>query len=636
MEKPASIDDQFLTLINKIIETNIGNEHFSVGELARSAGLSRSMLHRKIKRLTNKSAGDFITEIRITRAKELLEHNIATTSEISYQVGFTDPSYFTKVFKKHFNLLPSDIRKSAVSDKHPPGRYSIETASGPAGSKTISSLRRSLIILLIIVTGGGGIYYLFNTGRSNEKSIAVLPLQNLTGEPGKDYFVDGMHDVLIGELGKIESLRVISRTSTLRYRNSDMLLKDIARDLGVNTIVEGSVMGAGDSLKLLIQVIDVFPEEGHLLVNEYYDDMQNIINIERTAIKDIAQNINIRLSGEEIQLLARSRTVNPEIYKDYLRGIYYLNQGTTESFEMGINYMRQAIERDPGDPLAYAGLALGYAIKGHGMVAPPGSFKSAAAAAEKALRIDPTLAEAHTALALIYSYHLWDWPKVKDAFEQALAFNPNSAIAHAHYAFYYVHFNEREKALYHANMAITLEPFSASYHAWLAWLCFYYGDYDQAEILATKALELQEGIPYGNLVLGWIHIKRGQYHKAIELHSELPTYGDYYKMLIGYTYIQSGEREKALLLWNEMETASEKRFVNPFHRGMLASMLGYTDRAFELFNEACDHKYYPITYIDIFPGIEELKDDPRYGKLMQKMKFPYSKPLLTENRPLRE
>ena len=563
MDRPASADKQFLARINQIIDANLDNEHYSVENLARSAGLSRSMLHRKLKKITGKSAGELITEIRLARARELLENKAGTVSEIAFQVGFTDPSYFTKVFKKHFNVLPGEVRKEAIADK-----YELTTVA-----IKYRFLKRVLVIMLIVTTAGLGVYFLFSKVRSNEKSLAVLPLQNLTGNPENDYFVAGMHDDLIGELGRIESLRIISRTSTLHYRDSDKLLKTIARELGVNIIVEGSVMGAGDSLKLLIQVIDVFPEERHLLVNVYQDDMSNAINIQRKAIKDIAQNIRIRLSKEEEQLLVSSRTVNPENYKYYLKGMYYLNQGKAESFETGINCMVKAIERDPGDPLAYAGLALGYAIKGHGMIAPEGSFRSATAAAERALRIDPTLDEAHTALALIYSYQLWDWPKVKDAFEKALANNPNNAIAHAHYAFYYVHFDAREKALYHANMAVTLEPFSASYNAWLAWLYYYYGDYDQAEILAGEALELQEDIPYGNLILGWIYIKRKQYQKAVELHKKLPSYSDYYKMLLGYTYIQSGEREKALALWNEMETSSEKNFVNPFHRGMLAGML---------------------------------------------------------------
>ncbi len=629
MDNPPSMDDQFLEKIHQIIEANLDNENFSVEDLAWNTGLSRSMLHRKLIKLTGKSTRDFITEIRVTRAKEFLENDVATVAEVAYRVGFSDPSYFNKVFQKFFHISPGNVRKEHTANLIRSSTDRLPEIPQPTRSKTVRFYLKALVILVMISIVGGGVYYFFGVNRNTEKSVAVLPLHNLTGQTENAYFVDGMHDALIGELGKIESLRVISRTSTLRYRNSDKLLQDIAKELGVKTVVEGSVTGAGDSLKLIIQLIKVFPEERHLLVNEYEDDMHNALRIQRTAVKDIAQNIRIRLSEADEKLLAESRTVNPETYKDYLRGMYCLNQGTTEGFEKGIKYMHTAIARDPGDPLAYAGLAMGYAIMGHGMIAPEGSFRSAASAAERALRIDPTLDEAYTALALIYSYQLWDWPRVKKAFENAIANNPNNAIAHAHYAFYYVHFNAREKALYHANLAVTLEPLSASYHSWLAWLYYYYGEYNKAETSALKSLELNEDIPYGNLVLGWVYIKKKLYQQAIDIHNNLPEYGDYYKMLIGYTYIQSGNSEKALALWNEMEKTSKKEFVNPFHIGMLAGMLGYTDRAFDLFNEACDNKYYPITYIDIFPGIEALKDDSRYNDLLQRMNFPSYNTLLT-------
>lgn len=618
------MDEQFLAKIRQVIETNIDNENFSVEDLAKDVGLSRSMLHRRLIKLTGKSTRELITEIRITKAKELLEDNVATASEVAYRVGFSDPSYFTKVFKKHFHVSPVDVKKHLIVI--PDEKTEL---SRPVKRKTKRFYSIAIIIILIIGIAGIIAYSLYNNQKTPEKSVAVLPLHNLTGQPENEYFVDGMHDVLIGELGKIESLRVISRTSTLRYRDSDMLLQAIAKELGVNTIVEGSVTAAGDSLKLLIQLIDVYPEERHLLVNEYEDKMQNAIQIQKNAVRDIADNIRIRLTEKEELILAKIRTVNPETYKIYLKGMYNLNRGTPESFETGIKYMHQAIEQDPGDPLAYAGLALGYAISGHGMIAPEGSFRSAAAAAERALRIDPTLDEAHTALALLLSYQQWDWPRVQEAFENAIANNPNNAIAHAHCAFYYVHFNAMEKALYHANMAIQLDPLSASYHSWLAWLYYYYGDYDNAELLAKKSLELNEDIAYGNLVLGWVYIQRKQYQQAMELHKNLPDFGDYYKMLIGYTYVQSGNRDKALALWNEMETSSEKSFVNPFHRGMLAGMLGFTDRAFELLNEACDKKYYPIIYINIYPGSETLRDDPRYNELLRKMNLPTHPTLLT-------
>ncbi|UCH14823.1 MAG: helix-turn-helix domain-containing protein, partial [Bacteroidales bacterium] len=378
MQQRPLTDDQFLELINQIIEENIDNSNFSVENLAQDVGLSQSMLHRKLIKLTNKPAGDHITEIRLARAKELLEDGADTASSVAYRVGFKDPSYFNKVFKKRYNISPGNVRKSII-DKliHlPTNRKSKIINFSKLKSYNYKLLLKVLIIILIIIIAGGEIYYFLRVIRKPKKSVAVLPLRNLTGHPENNYFVEGMHDALIGELSKIELLRVISRTSTLHYLNSDKSMTDIANELGVNTIVEGSVMAAQDSLRILIQLIDVFPKERHILANEYYDDMHNVLSIQAKAAKDIAQKIRIKLSKHEEQLLTKYRKVDPETYKAYLRGMYYLNQGTAESFETGINYMYKAIERDPADPFAYAGLALGYAIKGHGMIAPERSFRS--------------------------------------------------------------------------------------------------------------------------------------------------------------------------------------------------------------------------------------------------------------------
>jgi TolB-like protein len=584
MGKKSSTVDQFLKITNQIIHDNIDNENFSVEDLAQKTGISRSMLHRKLKNLTGKSARDFITEIRIIRAKELLENDAATASEIAYRVGFKDPSYFNKVFKKHFNVSPGDIRKKVVFDLQP----------------------------------------------SFEKSLAVLPLHNLTGEPENNYIVDGIQDALIGELGQIKSLRVISRTSTLSYRNREMLLQDIARELGVNTIVEGSVLAADNNLRVIIQLIDVFPKERHILANEYQDEMHNILAIQTEAVKDIAQNIRIKLSKDEEQRITKTRTINPETYKDYMRGLYYFNQGTLESFETGINYMQKAIKRDPGDPFAYGGLALGYAILGHGMIYSKEAFRTAEVAANKALKIDPTLDEAYTALALLNLYNFWKWPEAQEAFENALSRNPNNEIAHAHYAWYHVLFGDKEKSLYHARMATILEPLSACYHSWLGWLCVYFREFEQAEIAARKSLELLENHPFGNVVLGWTYLQKKQYREAIVTHEKLPKDHSFYKVILAYTYFKAEIKNKLLALYEEVEEESKKHWVNPFDRSMLAGMAGYTDQAFELINEAYDNKYYPTNHIDvIIPYVEFLRDDPRYNKLFKRMNLPFNRSLYT-------
>ncbi len=631
MEQQPSMNDQFLRIINRIIQDNLDNENFSVEDLAHQAGLSRSMLHRKLKKFTGKSASDLITETRLVKAKELLENNVATASEIAYRVGFNDPSYFNKVFKKHFNISPGDVRKKAVIDQDLLSEKQPPDVSGTSKSKAYKLLLVMASVLVIVCVIFGGIYYFFGVKKPSEKSLAVLPIHNLTGQPENEYFVDGMHDALIGELGQIKSLRVISRTSTLRYRNSEMLLKDIAGELGVNIIVEGSVFCSGDSLCFLIQLIDVFPKERHILANEYRDGMHNVLTVQSSAVKDIAQNIRIRLSKDEEQRITKTRKVDPDTYKDYLRGLYYFNQGTLESFETGISYMQKAIKRDPGEPLAHAGLALGYALMGHGMITSQEVFRSAEAAANKALKIDPTLDEAYIALAMLNTYNFWNWPLAKEAFENALARNPNNEIAHAHYAWYHVLFGDKDKSLYHARMATILEPLSPSYYSWLGWLCVYFREFEQAETAARKALELMENHPYGNVVLGWTYLHKKQYQKAIETHEKLPMIHSHLKVILAYTYFITGNRDKVLALYNEVEEESKHHWVNPFDRGLLAGMLGDEDQAFELINEACEHHYYPTNHINVFlPNAEFLIDDPRYAELFQRMNLPYNRVLIAQ------
>lgn len=629
MENQSSREDQFLTIIDQIIDDNIGNEDFSVEDLAQQAGLSRSMLHRKLIKVTGKSASLRITEKRLEHARNLLENDVATVSEVAYRVGFSDPSYFNKVFKKHYQVSPGNVKKNLKIDNNKPLKE--QDPEIPASSKTKgyrSSVRVALFLIVIIISGGG-LFYIFRGLRPTEVSIAVLPLHNLTGQPENDYFVDGMHESLIGELGQLGVPRVISRTSTLGFRNSDMLLPEIAKKLDVNTIVEGSVMAIGDSIKFLIQLIDVFPKERHLLKKEYSDVVQNVVKIQTIAVKDIAEKIRIRLSENEEQLLEEARKVNPETHQAYLRGMYFLNQGTFESTKTGLAFLEQAIKKDPGDPSAYAGFALGKAIQGHGAIAPRESFRSAKAAADKALIIDPSNDEAHTALALLYLYQYWDWPKAQEAFEKAISNNPNNVIAHAHYAWYHVLIGNINQSIFHAKRAVELDPLAASYQSWLAWLYYHNDDYDQAELWTRKSLELSPDIPWGNMVLGWTYLKNTQFDKAIEVHERLPNNTARWRWFRCRTYVLAGEKEKAISIWNELEELSENQWINPFYLGMIAGVLGDTDRAFELINEAVDNKYFPLTYMDVFPSSDFIKNDPRYRAILQKMNLPFDRTLLT-------
>jgi TolB-like protein/AraC-like DNA-binding protein/Tfp pilus assembly protein PilF len=628
MDRQTANSQTFVQKLTEIIETNLKNEQFGVSELAREMGISRSNLYTKVKRITKKSVSRFISEVRLTKAMELLRQTSLTVSEVAYEVGFGSPTYFTKCFHDYYGIPPGEVSEYEESDSEiePTPQQDIDILKRRKKTKLLFAATTLIILVIISFIVVKPLSF---TKANTEKSIAVLPLQNLTGQTENDYLVDGIHDALIGELGRIESLRVISRTSTLRYRDSNMLLKDIANELGVNTIMEGAVIGAGDSLRMLIQLIDVFPKERHILSNEYRDGISHILTLQSEVVKDIAKKTDLKLSKKEEQQLNRARKINPETYKAYLRGMYYVNQGTKKSFEKGINYLNEAIKKDPGDPFAYAGLALGYAIQGHGQLESEESFLRAMSAANKAIKLDPTIDEAYTALALLYLYDLWDWPKAKEAFESALANNPNNAIANAHYAWYYVLFSDFETSIYYGKKAVMIEPLSASYNAWLALLYVHMKEYDLAENYARKALSINEDTPYAYFALGKICIIKGQYQQAIEYQEKLPQKGFYYKVMRGYAYVKAGQREKAMELWNEVENYAKNHRVNCCYRGMMAAYLGFTDKAFELLNEAIDRKDFPVIYINTYVFIESIRNDPRFDQLLARMNLLTGKSSLT-------
>ncbi|MCU4155579.1 helix-turn-helix domain-containing protein [Carboxylicivirga sp. A043] len=613
MEPHQSMDEQFISKVHEIIEQNIDNEDFSVEKLATNVGLSRSMLHRKLIKVSGKNASETITEIRLLKAKQLLESNCTTVSETAYKVGYKTPSYFNRVFKQHYHVSPGDVKRHAQEHPFIKSKFKLQSNNAPRPKKLLYITFLSLIILGLFVIS----FYVFNP-TIKPKSIAVLPLENLTGDTNNDYIINGIHDALIGELGRLSSLRVISRKSTLHYQERNMLLQDIASELDVDNIIEGSVVSSGDSIHLIIQAIKVFPHERHLMATKYQDKLGNILHLQSNVAKDIAKTIKARISDKELQQMTQTRQVNPEVYRSYLRGIYALHQGNHKWLKEGIQHMQNAIRIDPGDPLAYAGLALGYATMGHGQLDAETSFSRAVSAANKAIKLDPTIDESYTALSLLYLYSDWNWPLTKVSFENALEANPNNAIAHAHYAWYHFLFNDMEQCIKHAKQATLLDPLYPAYHAWLGLLYCNNNQYDEAVNAAKKALALNENTSYAHLVLGWNFIHNNQFQQAIEVFEGLPQTMQW-DMHRVYCYTQCGQKEKALAIWNHYLEKAKTQNINDCYNGMMAACLGYNDVAFECFNKAIDKKTYPITYINYNPASQSIRNDARYTRLLQRM-----------------
>jgi len=339
------------------------------------------------------------------------------------------------------------------------------TLPATATATPVRSLwRLALAIGLVVVAIVVGL----NIGRWREKvlggagpgrieSLAVLPLENLTGDPEQEYFADGMTGALITELSKIGALRVISRQSVMRYKDVKKPLPEIARELNVNAVVEGSVLRVAERVRITAQLIGAVPER-HLWADNYDRDVT---------------------PDQEARLAAR-RPVNPETYEAYLKGMFHLNKMTPEGTEKGLAYLHQAIENDPADPLAYAGLAGGYSIIGHGPAPSPEALPRAKAAALKALELDDTLAEAHAVLAEVKLYYDWDWAGAEQALQRALELNPNLAEAHAHYAWYLARLGRLDEGLAEMKRAQELDPLAPIYSAFLGQQYWGAGLYEEA------------------------------------------------------------------------------------------------------------------------------------------------------------
>ena len=383
-------------------------------------------------------------------------------------------------------------------------------------------------------------------------SIAVLPLENLSGDPGQDYFADGFTEALTTDLSKIGALKIVSRTSAMQYKGAKKLLRDIARELGVDGIIEGSVSRVGSHVRITAQLIDVSTDM-HLWAESYERDLQDVLRLQGEVAQAIARQINITLTHEQQTRLTTNRTVKADAYEAYLKGMFYLTKLTPEGIEKGLGYLQQAIDKDPSNPVPYAELALGYCLVAHSSSPPPEAFVRARAATAKALELDSASAEAQTASALIKLYWDWDFEGAEDAFRRALEMNPNLAMAHAHYAWYLLLFARTNEALAEAKRAAELDPLMPLLTAWVGWVCWSEGQFDEAIEEARKSLELNPTLPDALFVLGGAYQDKKMYKEAIEVQQKLGEFNPDWKWALGATYAAAGRKDEALKVAAEVQ-----------------------------------------------------------------------------------
>ena len=494
--------------------------------------------------------------------------------------------------------------------------------SGEVTASAVARRKRPWIpVAAVVVAVVAAVYWIGGSSSSTPRlaSIAVLPFDNTSGDPEQDYFVEGMQTALIGELAQIGNIRVISRRSTMRYRDSDKTITEIASELGVDGVVEASVLRQGDSVHLQVQLIEALPAERQLWDQLFDSDTEDVLQMHSSVARAIAENLDIELTVDDETRLANIPTVSRATYEAYLRGMYYLNKGTPEDFQRGLSYFREAVDNDPGDPLAYAGLALGYVTLGHSPAATPEVWDRARAAALRAVTLDSTLAEAWAALADISMYIDWDWDGAAKAFARADELNPSLAMNHYHWAWFHILFDRIDEGLVEHTEAQRLDPLTPLHTAWLGEIYYMKGDYQRGINEALKSLEFAPENVAGHVVLGTGYLRQGKFEEAIAAHERMVEINPAWVGILGRTYALVGRQDEAHEIAAELEAGD----ITPWGAlslAMIYTALGDNDNAFRWLQYRPAHAWLP--WIRSPWWFEPLHDDPRMVPLLEEMGLP--------------
>ncbi len=443
--------------------------------------------------------------------------------------------------------------------------------------------------------------------------LAVLPFANLMNDPQQEYFVDGIHDALLTELSKLGALTVISRQSVMRYKGSDKSLGEIARELQAHALIEGSVLRAGDQVRFNVQLIEGATDR-HLWADIFDRKLEDVLALHSDVARAIANQVKITLTPDEETRLASVRRVNPETYELYLKGMFHIHKSTPEGYKTGLAYLNRAVEIDPSEPLAYAGLALGYSLIGHDV--DPAAFTKASSAAAKALELDSTLAEIHESRAEIKIYSEWDIPGAKALFEKVISLNPNLAIAHGQYSWLLLILGRHDEVAVEIKRAVELDPLNPLYPAWAGWH-FVWKGLDGGLEWAHKSVELDPDSPWGLYVLGRVHSLEGRFAEAIEAHARAAEVAPFLKWALGYTYALAGQADTARAIAREL--AVQPAPMDNWGLAMIYSALGDTDEAFRWLDSAYAVRWAWMPWLETQFAFSSLHSDPRFAAIVEKI-----------------
>jgi serine/threonine-protein kinase len=497
-------------------------------------------------------------------------------------------------------------------------------ATTSAGSVAGRLGRRPLAAFLgltaVLVALGLGVYYFAARGKTIN-SVAIMPFVNTRNNPNAEYLSDGLTESIISSLSQIPNLKVMSRSAVFRYKGQNVEPQEVGQKLGVGAVLMGTVDQIGDNLVIKTELIDV--SDGSQLWGEQYNrKISDLIAVQQEISWKISKKLRLRLTGEEEKRITKHYTENTEAYQLYLKGRYFWNKRGKENLNNGIRSFQEAIKIDPGYALAYSGMADSYALLAdNGAVAPNDAMPRAKAAAERAIELDPELAEGYTSLAFVKLSYDWDWPAAERDFKRALELNPNYATAHQWYASYLLQMGRYDDAREEIRRAQQLDPLSLIINANKGYYLYFARQYDEAIAQYRKTLEIDPNFGVGRFYLAQAYVQKKMYGEAIaEFQKLIASPGDDLETAaaLGYAYARSGRRAEAQKILAEMIELQKSRYVSPLYIATVHAGLDDKDQAMEWLYKAYDGKHPGLVLIKVDPMFDSLRGDGRFQELLRR------------------
>jgi TolB-like protein/DNA-binding winged helix-turn-helix (wHTH) protein/Tfp pilus assembly protein PilF len=455
------------------------------------------------------------------------------------------------------------------------------------------------------------------------RSLAVLPLENIAATPGQEYLADGMTDELIASLAKVRSLRITSRTSSMEYKGTRKPLSEIARELNVDAVVEGTVQRSGGNVRITAELVQTSSDRA-LWAETYENQVGDILALQQQVANAIVRQIQIELTPQEQQALTAPQSISPEAYEDYLKGKYYWNGRSEAALTKAINYFELATKDEPQYALAYAGLADCYSIIGAAIVGTVPAKEvapKAEAAAIRAIELGPNLAESQTAMATVRLNYDWDWAGAERGFRRAIELNPAYATAHQRYSLYLIAMDRKDESVAEMQRALSLEPLSDSMNFSLGWRLYMARRYDPAIQQLRTAIAMNPSRALAHMVLGQAYEQKGAYPQAaaeltqaVELtHRSAPMIA-----ALAHLYAISGRQDRARELLKELIYPTHREYVSPFYIALVYA--GLNDHAESLLwlDKAVGDRSNPCIFLRVDPEFDNLRKDPAFITMLKR------------------